>query len=291
MLKQGLRKLRLTKRFLNKPIRPLGTSTPYWASILSLHSHKSWRGQRGLFQFRRAIRHQFSASEQAKRSEKQLSKDINLKPEVCYYKVLNISTSADFDSIKVSYLNLAKKFHPDVAKDQEEAKLKFQQISEAYSILSKPELRFRYDQALGIKDPTWTVEKDFEDEFENQEVFMEYIKGERNYEDEKQFRDLSLEEEKSDELYDYYRYKYLGRFKEHEQNQGNLSPFRDMSNSSTVDVDSKYKMDKGVYDRFREMKKERADAGVSQNHQKEPRFQSFSFSRNFRQFSKNMAYS
>lgn len=34
--------------------------------------------------------------------------------KTCYYKVLNISTDATNDEIKQSYLELAKKYHPDV---------------------------------------------------------------------------------------------------------------------------------------------------------------------------------
>jgi curved DNA-binding protein len=33
---------------------------------------------------------------------------------MCYYKVLNVSTDATFEEIKKSYLDLAKKYHPDV---------------------------------------------------------------------------------------------------------------------------------------------------------------------------------
>ncbi len=35
-------------------------------------------------------------------------------PKMCYYKVLNVSTDATMEEIKKSYLELAKKYHPDV---------------------------------------------------------------------------------------------------------------------------------------------------------------------------------
>jgi len=40
------------------------------------------------------------------------------KPKVCFYKVLNISPDAKFEEIKISYLKLAKKYHPDANPDQ-----------------------------------------------------------------------------------------------------------------------------------------------------------------------------
>ena len=40
-------------------------------------------------------------------------KEKKFKPRSCYYKILNVSTSANADEIKKSYLDLAKRFHPD----------------------------------------------------------------------------------------------------------------------------------------------------------------------------------
>jgi curved DNA-binding protein CbpA len=38
---------------------------------------------------------------------------IKSKPSICYYKVLNLSPTADFEDIKKEYYKLAKKYHPD----------------------------------------------------------------------------------------------------------------------------------------------------------------------------------
>lgn len=35
------------------------------------------------------------------------------QPKSCYYKILNVSTEATQEEIKKSYLDLAKKYHPD----------------------------------------------------------------------------------------------------------------------------------------------------------------------------------
>uniref|UniRef100_A0A7S0SR92 J domain-containing protein n=1 Tax=Chromulina nebulosa TaxID=96789 RepID=A0A7S0SR92_9STRA len=65
-----------------------------------------------------------------------------------YYKVLNVNKNASVDEIKKSYKKLALKWHPDrVTPDKkDEAQAKFQEISQAFEVLSDPEKRKVYDQ-------------------------------------------------------------------------------------------------------------------------------------------------
>ncbi|MCD8355592.1 MAG: molecular chaperone DnaJ [Clostridia bacterium] len=63
-----------------------------------------------------------------------------------YYEVLGVSKGATDDEIKKSYRKLARKYHPDLNKDNPEAAEKFKEIGEAYEILSDKEKRARYDQ-------------------------------------------------------------------------------------------------------------------------------------------------
>lgn len=69
------------------------------------------------------------------------------KEIIDFYKILEISKSADSKEIKKSYRDLARKYHPDVSKE-ENAKEKFQEIQEAYEVLGDEELRAEYDVAL-----------------------------------------------------------------------------------------------------------------------------------------------
>lgn len=63
-----------------------------------------------------------------------------------YYKVLGLPNTATQDEIKKAYRKLARKYHPDVNPNAEEAKKSFQQINEANEVLSDPEKRKKYDQ-------------------------------------------------------------------------------------------------------------------------------------------------
>ncbi|KAF7637401.1 hypothetical protein Mgra_00003146 [Meloidogyne graminicola] len=61
-----------------------------------------------------------------------------------YYKILGIPKSASDAEVKKAYYQLAKKYHPDVNKEKG-ASEKFQELSEAYEVLSDSKRRSDYD--------------------------------------------------------------------------------------------------------------------------------------------------
>lgn len=63
-----------------------------------------------------------------------------------YYKTLGVERSASQDEIAKAYRKLARKFHPDLNPDDQNAKKRFQEIQAAYDTLNDPEKRKKYDQ-------------------------------------------------------------------------------------------------------------------------------------------------
>ncbi len=61
-----------------------------------------------------------------------------------YYKILGLGKGASEQEIKAAYKRLAKKFHPDISREQN-AEEKFKEIQEAYSVLSDSQKRQAYD--------------------------------------------------------------------------------------------------------------------------------------------------
>jgi curved DNA-binding protein len=66
-----------------------------------------------------------------------------------YYQILGVARDASPEDIKKAFRKLARKHHPDVAKDKKTAEAKFKEINEANEVLGDPEKRKKYDQ-LGM---------------------------------------------------------------------------------------------------------------------------------------------
>lgn len=63
-----------------------------------------------------------------------------------YYDMLSVSTNATDIQIKKAYRKMALKYHPDKNPDDPEAAAKFQELSQAYNVLSNEKLRAQYDK-------------------------------------------------------------------------------------------------------------------------------------------------
>ena len=62
-----------------------------------------------------------------------------------YYEVLGLKKGATDDEIKKAFRKMALKYHPDRNAGDKEAEEKFKEVNEAYSVLSDPEKKQKYD--------------------------------------------------------------------------------------------------------------------------------------------------
>jgi DnaJ family protein C protein 7 len=73
-----------------------------------------------------------------------------------YYKILEVEKTADDNEIKKAYKKLALKWHPDKNGQTEESRIaaesKFKDINEAYSVLSDPQKKKRFDMGADLDD-------------------------------------------------------------------------------------------------------------------------------------------
>lgn len=72
-----------------------------------------------------------------------------------YYEVLGIEKGASEEEIKKAFRKMALKYHPDRNQGDKEAEEKFKEVNEAYSVLSDPEMKKKYDMfGFAGVDPT-----------------------------------------------------------------------------------------------------------------------------------------
>lgn len=68
-----------------------------------------------------------------------------------YYELLELPPSASPQDLRQAFRSLSKRFHPDTtALPQPEAEQAFQQLQQAYAVLSDPDARRRYDAELRL---------------------------------------------------------------------------------------------------------------------------------------------
>ena len=69
-----------------------------------------------------------------------------------YYEVLGVQRDCTPEQLKASYRKLAMQFHPDRNDGDKVAEEKFKEVGEAYSVLSDPQKRQRYDAYGHVAD-------------------------------------------------------------------------------------------------------------------------------------------
>ena len=99
-----------------------------------------------------------------------------------YYEILDVSKYCTQEEIKKAYKKMALKFHPDKNGDNEESKNKFQDISEAYSILNDDIKRKNYDM-FGSDEGGFHFESNGEDPFAMfNSIFKDHLNNFKNFE-------------------------------------------------------------------------------------------------------------
>jgi len=82
-----------------------------------------------------------------------------------YYAILGVLPTAEKAVIKAAYRALAQIYHPDRYEgSKEDAEFRMRELNEAYSVLSRPEKRAKYDEARGTT--TQNADSVFDDDFE-----------------------------------------------------------------------------------------------------------------------------
>jgi molecular chaperone DnaJ len=95
-----------------------------------------------------------------------------------FYEILGVDRDADKEEIKQAYRRLARKYHPDVNKE-EGAEERFKEINRAYEILSEPEMRSRYDRfgEAGVGSGAGAGYQDFGDMGGFADIFESFFSG------------------------------------------------------------------------------------------------------------------
>ena len=171
-----------------------------------------------------------------------------------YYKILDLPKTATLSEIKDSYKKLALKWHPDKNRhNPEESKRKFQKISEAYSILSDPEKRKKYDKYGTVEDfdfdfDQFMKEFDFSDMFDMMFMGMNGFmggmgrKGHRNMRHfhcdfEKHMKDFKRKKDKMRKNEEEYEKHGEHEWETEEELQENDDDFEDLSGNEEEEVE------------------------------------------------------
>lgn len=77
-----------------------------------------------------------------------MNKQKNSEPLKDFYSILGVPKNASEEGIKVAFRKLARKYHPDMNRDDPEATFKFTELAEAYRTLKSKEKRNEVDARI-----------------------------------------------------------------------------------------------------------------------------------------------
>jgi len=87
------------------------------------------------------------------------SEEVDLLAESDLYRILGVPRSARIEDIKRAYRKRSLRYHPDKNQEDPDAKLKFQKIAEAFSVLSDENKRSKYDKSGDMDLDDFDVEQ------------------------------------------------------------------------------------------------------------------------------------
>jgi curved DNA-binding protein len=145
-----------------------------------------------------------------------------------YYKVLGIAKNADEKEIKKAYRKLARKYHPDVNPNNQDAKQKFQQVNEANEVLSDPEKRKKYDQ--------------YGKDWQHAEQF-EQAKKQRQSSGGQQYRDFGGQAYSEEDFSDFFESMFGGRRRSSQSSQAKFRG-QDFNAELRLDLEDVYESNK-----------------------------------------------
>ena len=75
--------------------------------------------------------------------------------QITFYDTLGVEPDATDDEIRSAFRKLTREQHPDrfVGNDRQKAEERFQTITEAFNVLSRPESREKYDVDMSMRKP------------------------------------------------------------------------------------------------------------------------------------------
>jgi len=95
------------------------------------------------------------------------------------YEILNLKKNCSMEEIKQSYRTLARKYHPDINKEDPDAAEKFKEVSAAFEVLSDSDKRKEYDTFGTVSNnPFNSKGKPFTSVFED--MFSQFFREQKN---------------------------------------------------------------------------------------------------------------